>query len=127
MRVCDQLEGQLVDRESLSANEFTVSALQQELQQKDAEIQSNHDEMQRKDAEMQRKDGEIQQKDIEIQRNIAEIQHLTTALRTRDKDVTLETLKSNVSKLQTTTSQLSPNKVYKQCIVIHYHYLYDVF
>ena len=113
MRVCDQLEGQLVDRESVSANEFTVSALQQELQQKDAEIQSNHDEMQRKDTEIQRKDGEIQQKDIEIQRNIAEIQHLTTALCTRDKDVTLETLKSNVSKLQTTTSQLSPNKVYK--------------
>ena len=38
VRVCDQLEGQLVDRESVSTNQLTVSALQQEIQQKDGEI-----------------------------------------------------------------------------------------
>ena len=96
VRVCDQLEGQLVDRESVSTNELTVSALQQE----------------------------IQQKDTEIQRRDTEIQRLTTAL--RDKDVTLETLRSDMSRLQITTSQSLPNEVSKQCIVIHYHYLCDV-
>ena len=96
VRVCDQLEGQLVDRESVSTNESTVSALQQE----------------------------IQQKDTEIQRRDTEIQRLTTAL--RDKDVTLETLRSDMSRLQITTSQSLPNKVSKQCIVIHYHYLCDI-
>ena len=33
VRVCDQLEGQLIDRESISINDLTV------LQQKDTEIQ----------------------------------------------------------------------------------------
>ena len=103
VRVCDQLEGQLVDRESVSTNELTVSALQQEIQQKD---------------------GEILWKDLEIQRNNAEIQRLTAAL--HDKDVTLETLRSDMSRLQITTSRSLPNKVSKQCIVIHYHYLCDV-
>ena len=103
VRVCDQLEGQLVDRESVSTNELTVSALQQEIQQKD---------------------GEILWKDLEIQRNNAEIQRLTAAL--HDKDVTLETLRSDMSRLQITTSQSLPNKVSKHCVVIHYHYLCDV-
>ena len=78
VRVCDQLEGQLVDREfeSVSANVLTVPALQQEIQ--------------KKVAQMQRKDVEIQMYYNEIQRNKAEIQRLTTAL--HDKDVTLETL-----------------------------------
>ena len=138
VRVCDQLEGQLVDRESVSTNELTVSALQQEVQQrdiviqrKDAEIQSKvidiqrrDTELRRKDNEMQAKDGELQRKNFEILRNNAEIQRLTTAL--HDKDVTLETLRSDMSKLQMTTSQSLPNKVSKQCIVIHYHYLCDV-
>ena len=39
VRVCDQLEGQMVDGKSASTNELTMSALQQEIQQKDAEIQ----------------------------------------------------------------------------------------
>ena len=69
VRGCDQLKGQLVDTECTSSNEFTMSILQQEIQQKDAEIQM---------------------KDIEIQ-------HLTTAL--RDKDVMLETLRSNIHSL----------------------------
>ena len=115
--VCNKLEGQLVDRESVSTNELTVSALQQEIRQKDAEIQSNHNEMQRKDTEIQRNYNEIQ-------RNIAEIQRLTAAL--HDKDVTLETLRSDMSIIQVKTSQSLPNKVSKQCIVIHYHYVCDV-
>ena len=145
VRVCDQLEGQLVDRESVSTNELIVSELQQEIRQRDDEIQRNHNKIQRKDTEIhekvieiQRRDTEIQRKNIELQRkdtdilnNYREIQHkdteiqrLTTAL--HDKDITLETLRSDMSKLQMTTSQSLPNKVSKQCIVIHYHYLCDV-
>ena len=131
VRVCDQLEGQLVDRECTSSNELTVSALQQEIQQKDAELQRKANQIQQKDTEIQRKDteiqrnyGEIQRKDAEIQRNYTEIQQLTTAL--QDKDVMLETLRSDMSKLQITTSHSLPKKVSKQCIIIHYHYLCDV-
>ena len=145
VRVCDQLEGQLVDRECTSSNELTVSALQQEIQQKDSEIQSKDFEIQRKDGEIQQKDTkiqmkdkqiqerdtEIQRKDTEIQRKYSElqqkyteIQHLTATL--HDKDVMLETLRSDMSKLQITTSHSLPNKVSKQCIIIHYHYLCDV-
>ena len=110
VRVCEQLEDQLVDSESVSTtNELTMVALQQKIQNKDAEIQ--------------RKDDEIQMNYNEIQRNNVEIQRLTTAL--HDKDVTLETLRSDMSKLQMTTPLL-PNKVIKQCIVIHCHYLCDV-
>ena len=104
VRVCDQLEGQLVDRECNSSNELTVSALQQEIQQKDAELQRKDGEIQQKDIEIQMKDNQIQErdteiqgKDAEIQRNYneiqqknAEIQHLTATL--HDKDVMLETL-----------------------------------
>ena len=145
VRVCDQLENQLVDKESVSVNEMTMSALQQEVQQRDIEIQRKDAEIQRKDAEiqskvidiqrrdteLQRKDNEIQTKDyeilrnnFEIQSNNAEIQRLTTAL--HDKDVILEILRSDMSKLQITTSQSLPNKVNKQYMVIHYHYLCDV-
>ena len=137
VRVCDQLEGQLVDRERTSTNDLTVSALQQEVQLKDAELQRKYTEIQQKDAELQwkdneiqwkdteiqQKDAELQRKDAEIQRNYNEIQQLTTAL--QDKDVTLETLRSDMSKLQITTHSL-PKKVSKQCIIIHYHYLCDV-
>ena len=114
MRVCDQLEGQLVDRERPSSNELTVSALQQEIQQKDTELQ-------RKVVEIQRLTNALhdqQRKDAEIQH------HLTNAV--RDKDVMLETLRSDISKLQITTSHSLPKKVSKQCIIIHYHYLCDV-
>ena len=109
MRVCDQLEGPLVDRECTSSNELTVSALQQEIQQKDTEIQKNYNEIQTKNAEIQTKD--------------AEIQHLTATL--HDKDMILETLRFDMSKLEITTHSL-PKKVSKQCIIIHYHYLCDV-
>ena len=110
VRVCDQLEDQQVDEECTLNNELTVSALQQEIQQKDAEIQRNY-------SELQRKDIEVQQKNVEIQ-------HLTTAL--HDKDVMLETLRSEKSKPHIRTSRLLPKKVSKQCIIIHYHYLCDV-
>ena len=137
VRVCDQLEGQLVDRERTSSIELTDSALQQEIQQKDAELQRKDTEIQWKDTEiqqknteLQRKDTEIQRKDTEIQGNYSElqrkddkIQQLTTAL--QNKDVMLETLRSDISKLQITTRSL-PKKVSKQCIIIHYHYLCDV-
>ena len=96
VRVCDQLEGQLVDRECTLNIELTVSVLQQEIQQKDAEIQRNYNE----------------------------IQQLTTGL--HDKNVMLETLRSDMSKLQTTISHSLPKNVSKQCITIHYHYLCDV-
>ena len=116
VRVCDQLEGQLVDRECLSGNELTVSALLQEIQQKDAEIQRNYSEVQRKDFEIQRKDIEMQRKDTEMQRKDVEIQRLTAAL--HDKDVMLETLRADMSKPRIATSHLLPKKVYisKQCI-----------
>ena len=147
VRVCDQLEGQTVDRENVSTNELTVSALQQEIQQRDDEIQRKDGEIQQKDTKMhekvieiqrrdseiqrknielqrkdtdllnnyreiQQKDNEIQRRDTEIQTSDAEIQRLTTAL--HDKDVTLETLRSDMSRLQITTSQSLPNKVNKQ-------------
>ena len=76
VRVCDQLEGQLVDREPTSSNDLIVSALQQEILQKNTELQW--------------KDTELQWKDDEIQRKNAEIQHLSTML--HDKDVMLKTL-----------------------------------
>ena len=110
MKVCDQLEGQLVDKEIVSTNELTTSALQQETRSKDAEIQ-------RKDAEIEDSYREIQQKNFEIQANNAEIQQLTTAL--HNEDFTLETLRSDMLKLQMTTSQLLRNKVNKQCVANH--------
>ena len=118
VRMCDQLEGQLVDRERSLSNELTVSALQQEIQQKDAELQRNYNEIQRKEIQIQQNDTELQRKDTEIQKKNTEIQHLTTTL--QDKDVMLETLRSDMSKLQITTSQSLPKKVSKQCIIIHY-------
>ena len=131
VRVCDQLEGQLVDNDRTSSNELTVAALQQEIQRKNDEIQKKDDEMQRKNIDIRRKDVDIQnkntetqQKEVELQRKDSEIQQLTTAL--HDKDVMFETLRSDMSKLHTTTSQSVPNKVSKQCIIIHCHYLCDV-
>ena len=103
VRVCDQLEGQLVDREWPSSNELTLSALQQEIQQKDTELQ-------RKVIEIQHLTNALHDQ----QRKDAEIQHLTNAV--RDKDVMLKTLRSDMSKLQITTSHSLPNKVNKQCI-----------
>ena len=54
--------------------------------------------------EIQEKDSKIQSKSLEIQRNMVEIQNLTTTL--HDTDITLETLRSDMSKLQGTTQLL---------------------
>ena len=89
VRVCDQLEGQLVDKEHTSSNELIVSVLQQEIQQKNTELQ---------------------RKDIEIQ-------HLSTAL--RDKDVVLETLRSDMSTLENTISHSLSKRVSKEHAYIH--------
>ena len=131
VRVCDQLEGQLVDNDRTSNNELTVSILQQEIRQKDTEIQRKDEEIQRnltvvriKVGEIQEKDAQLQLKDDELQRKDSEIQQLTTAL--HDKNVMLETLRSDMSKLQITTSHSLPKKVSKQCIIFHCHYLCDV-
>ena len=124
VRVCDQLEGQLVDNERASSNELTVSTLQQEIQQKDAEIQRKDGEIQRNCTELHRKSDEMHQKDDQLQRKDNEIQQLTTAL--QDKDVMLETLRSDMSKLQITSPHSLPNKVSKQCIIIYCHYLCDI-
>ena len=114
VRVCDELEGQLVDSERISGNELAVSALQQEIQQKDADIQRKDTEIRRKDDVIQQKDVQLQRKDDEIQWNYSEIQQLSTAL--HDKDVMLETLKSDMSKLQITTCHSLPKKVCQQCL-----------
>ena len=102
--LCDRLEGQLVDNERTSSNELTVSALQQEIHQKNAELQ-------RKYIEIQRKDAEIQQKTVQIQTNYNLMQQLTAAL--HDKDVMLETLRSDMSELQITNSCSSSKIVCK--------------
>ena len=91
VRVCDQLEGQLVDREPTSSNELTISVLQQEIQQKDAELQRIYIEMEKKNAE---------------------IQHLTTTL--KDKDLMLKTQRSDMSKPEVAL----PKKVSKRCIIV---------
>ena len=123
VRVCDQLEGQLVDNERSSSYDcqLTVSLIQEEIHQKDVEMPRNCTEMQRKDIEIQQKDAQLQAKNVELQMKDIEIQRLTAAL--YDKDLML---RSDMSKLQITTSHSLPNKVSKQCIIIHCHYLCDV-
>ena len=112
VRVCEQLEGQLVDNERTLSDELTVSTLQQEINLKDAEIQSKNSEIQWKDGEILQKDVQLQEKTAELQRKNTKILQLTTAL--HDKDVMLETLRSDMAKLQVTTSHSLPNKVSKQ-------------
>ena len=87
VRVCDQLEGQLVDNERTSSTDVVVSTLQQAVQQKDSEIQW-------KDIEIQGNYREIERKDAEILRKDTEIQQLTAAL--HDKNAVLETLRSDM-------------------------------
>ena len=87
VRVCDQLEGQLVDKESVSTNELSVSALQREIRQRDDEIQRNHNEIQRKDTKIQRKDTEIQRKNAEIQNRVMEIQQRDIELQRKHNEI----------------------------------------
>ena len=133
VRVCNQLESQLVDRDR---NEFTISVLQQEMRKKDAELQAKNAEIQRKEVEIQqknaeiqerdagnsieiqRKNGEIQRKDVEIQRKNNEIHYLCTSL--HDKDAVLETLRSDMSKLTSNTF----HKVNNEHVIIYNIILY---
>ena len=112
----------------IQRKDFEIQRKDFEIQRKDFEIQTKAGEIQRKAGEIQQKDTEIQMKvnqmqerDTEIQRNYREIQHLTATL--HDKDVMLEALRLNMSKLQITDYHSLPKKVSKQCIIIHYHYL----
>ena len=125
VRVCDQLEGQLVDRECTSSNELTVSTLQQEIQQKDAEIQRKNIEIQRKDGEIQQKDIEIQMKENQLQERDIKIQKKDTEIQRnyyeiQQKNAEIQQLTSDVSKLQIATTH---SLVSKQCIIIHCHCL----
>ena len=144
-------ENVLVNELTISELQQEIQQKDVELQKKCIEIQNNYNEIQAKDAEIQKKDSELQTKICEIQMNnevieqltatlhykndevqkkddeiegkSAEIQHLTTAQ--HDKDIKLEKQSDEISKLQI-ISQSLPNKVSKQCVIIHYHYLCDV-
>ena len=86
VRVCDQLEGQVMERGCNLVNQSALSALQQEIQEKDVEIHRNHNKIQLKNTEIRRKNIEIQQ--------------LTLLL--KHKETMVETLRSDISKLQGT-------------------------
>ena len=73
VRVCDQLEGQLVDREHISSNELIVSVLQQEIQQKDDELRRNYIEMQKKNAEIQHLTSLLRDKDVMLRPDISKL------------------------------------------------------
>ena len=92
--VCDQLTSQMEDKECVSINQSTLSALQQEIQEKNSELHRNRTEMQLKDNEISEKDGEIQR-----------LTHLV-----QNNDRVLETLRSDLSELQVTSSQKQVNK-----------------
>ena len=113
VKVCDHLEGQLVDRESVSVNKLTVHALQQEIQQKDAELQEKTIEIQRiyseiqiQANEVQQKDDELQSKAIEIQRKDSEIQKKCSEIRRQDvelqwKDIEMQKTSAEIWRLTT--------------------------
>ena len=92
--VCDQLKSQIEDKERVSINQSTLSALQQEIQEKNAELHRNRTEIQLKDNEIRKKDREIQQ----------------LTLLVRNNDTALETLRSDFSKCQVTSPQKQVNK-----------------
>ena len=88
VRVSDQLVSQIIDKKS---NEFTLLALQQEIQQKNVELRRKDTEIQKRDTEIkryygaiQRKDHEIQEINIQIQRNHTRVHQLTTELHDKD-------------------------------------------
>ena len=79
MRVCDQLEGQLVDNERPS--------LEKEIQQKDAEMQQKHAEIQKMCSEIEQKDAQLQNKSTELQSNYREMQRKSSDLQRRDTEI----------------------------------------
>ena len=126
VRVCDQLEGQLVDNERTSRQQEIhqkdarkdAELLQKdaEIYQKDAEIQRIYAEIQHKDTQLQSKNTELQsnrkelqKKNNEMQRRDTEIQQLTVSL--HDKDEMLQTLISEMSNLKITNSPSLPKEV----------------
>ena len=82
VRVCDQLEGQLVDNER---NELAVSALQEEIQRKDDEIQWKDNEIQRKDDEIKQKDAQLRRKNDEIQQKNIDLQGKMLAFKEKSR------------------------------------------
>ena len=98
VRVCQELEG-LVDSER--AKNFTVLALQEEIQRKDAAIQD-------KNAQIQYQATELHSKDAEIQDKNAQIQYQATEL--HSKDMEIATLRSELSS-QANLQVTHPRKV----------------
>ena len=112
VRVCEQLEGQLVDNEHTSGDELTVSALQQEIQLKEKEIQRKCVDIQLKDAEIQRINTEVQRKNTEIQRNIIEIHRKDNEIQQKDaqlqgKDDEIQRNYSEIQRKDTEIQQLT--------------------
>ena len=82
--VCDQLEGLVSEQQSSTdVIDLPLSALNQEIENKDAEIRrkdaeihTKDDEIHKRDAEILKRDNEITNKDIQIQRQANEIENL---------------------------------------------------
>ena len=86
--VCDQLEGLVSEQQSSTDDiDLPLSALKQEIENKDAEIHRKDTEIHKRDAEILQRDSEIKNKNIQIQRQANEI----------------EKLKSDMAKLQIQT------------------------
>ena len=98
VRICQELEG-LVDSEW--DKNFTVLALQKEVQRKDAEIRDKNIQIQYQATELQSKDAKIQDKNTqikyqatelqkkfaEIQDNYTQIRHQATMLQRKDVEI----------------------------------------
>ena len=95
IRVCNQLDNQVIDNNCTSIDQSIVAALQQEIQEKNAKLHSNH-------RELQGKDSEIRKKNVQIQQLIVLLQN---------KEAMLETLRRDISKVQITPCRLPQNQV----------------
>ena len=101
--VCNQLEG-LVGEQQSSNDDFDlpISALKQEIVNKDAEICRKDAEIHTKDDEIFKRDAEILKRDTEIVNKSIQIQHQADEI---------EKLKSDMAKLQMQTRDLGPLEV----------------
>ena len=91
--VCDQLEGLVSEQQSSTDDiDLPLSALKQEIENKDAEIRRKDAEIRKKDAEISGKDAEIHRKDAEIRKNNAEIhaEILKRDNEIRNKDIQIQ-------------------------------------
>ena len=124
VRVCDQLDKQLVthsylvDRECVPIDDLTVCTLQDEIQSKENEIQRKNTEIQEiqknnieMQTELQRKNTEIQRKDIEIQRKDNQIS---------SKNSEMEALRSEMFKMHVAAPHILPKQVaiYNVCVFV---------